>query len=239
MKKYNPFILPVIRSLLFMVSSLFLIYMVNISQEATIRWWSAICIVVNVITIIILILITRNEGQSFFSLLNYKKGQVYSRYTLWVVLAMLLLGVGGMYGFGFLIYGRIPTLMIQPLPITFAIVNLILLPITIVFSEFPLYFGYSLNRIDKMTKNKWLAIAYPMFFYALQHSFLPLIFEWKFILFRFLSFLPLLFVLGILYYKNRKLLPLMIGHGVLDFMTAIQILIVSLYPSIYDILSNV
>lgn len=232
------YILPLLRSVLFIISGLLLVHIINVSHDQAIRWWTLLCIVVNIITILILILVFKSEGKTYFSLLNFKKGQIISLYTLGIVLMMMVLGVGGMYGFGFLIYGYIPTIMIQPIPIVFAIMNLILLPLTIVFSEFPLYFGYSLNKIDKMTNNKWLAIIYPMFFYALQHSFIPLIFEWKYMVFRFLSFLPLLIVIGIIYYNHRKLVPLMVGHGVLDLATSIQILMVSLYPAILDLISN-
>lgn len=75
-----------------------------------------------------------------------------------------------------------------------------------------------------------------MFFYALQHSFIPLLFDWKHILFRFLSFLPLMSVLGIIYYKMRKLQPLMIGHAILDLATGIQILMTSMSPALFEMM---
>jgi hypothetical protein len=95
----------------------------------------------------------------------------------------------------------------------------------------PLYFGYSLNKIEQITNNKALAICYPMFFYSLHHSFIPLLFDFKYMLFRFLSFLPLMMILSIIYYKKKQLTPLMIGHAVLDLATAVQILIISMLPS--------
>ena len=67
-----------------------------------------------------------------------------------------------------MIYGYIPVTMIQPIPVWLAIINTILLPLTIVFAEFFLYFGYALNGIEKITGNKILSIMYPVFFYALQ-----------------------------------------------------------------------
>jgi hypothetical protein len=139
-----------------------------------------------------------------------------------------------MYGFGLMIYGYVPVTMMQPVPVWIATINILLLPTTVIFAEMPLYFGYSLNRIEQMSHNKLLAIGYPMFFYALQHSFIPLLFDFKHIAFRFLSFLPLMIVLGIIYYKKRKLAPLMIGHAVLDFATAAQILMASMYPSLFE-----
>ena len=149
---------------------------------------------------------------------------------------MLLLGIGGMYGFGFLIYGYVPITMIQPIPVWLSVINLMLLPITVVLAELPLYFGYSLNGIEKITGNKMLSVAYPMFFYALQHSFIPLLYDWKHILFRFLSFLPLMIILGIIYYRNRKLKPFMIGHACLDLATGAQILMTSISPALFEMM---
>jgi hypothetical protein len=149
---------------------------------------------------------------------------------------MIVLGMGGMYGFGFMIYGYVPVTMIQPIPVWLAVINVIFLPLTVVFAELPLYFGYSLNGIEKITGNKILSIIYPMFFYALQHSFIPLLYDWKHILFRFMSFLPLMFVLGIIYYRNRKLQSLMIGHAFLDLATGAQILMTSISPALFEIM---
>ncbi len=75
-----------------------------------------------------------------------------------------------------------------------------------------------------------------VFFYALQHSFMPMLWEWRHILFRFLSFIPLMLVLGIWYYKKRRLAPLMIGHAVLDIATRVQILMVSVSPAVYELM---
>jgi hypothetical protein len=94
------------------------------------------------------------------------------------------------------------------------------------------------NRIEENTGNKFLAMSYIIFFYALQHSFIPLLFEWEYILFRFLSFLPLMIVLAIIYNKKRALTPLMIGHAFLDLATGIQILIFSVFPEIFEIMQQ-
>jgi membrane protease YdiL (CAAX protease family) len=137
-----------------------------------------------------------------------------------------------------MIYGYVPTIMIQPITVWVAIINTFILPITIVFAEMPLYFGYSLNRMEAQTGNKYFAIAYTMFFYALQHSFIPLLFDTQYIAYRFLSFLPLMIVLGIIYNKKRSLSTLMIGHGVLDLATGVQILISSLWPAVFEMMQH-
>ncbi|HSP46883.1 MAG TPA: hypothetical protein VLN47_02255 [Clostridiaceae bacterium] len=238
MSKTGPFLLPVFRSALFIFAGLLLVQLSGQSLIEASQWWSILCTACNLVTIAVLALVCRKEGTTFRSLLGFDKDPSTWRHTLKMVGLMLLLGIGGMYGFGFLIYGYIPVVMVQPIPVPLAALNLLLLPLTIVLAEFPLYFGYSLNGIDRITGNKWLAIGYPMFFYALQHSFIPLLFEGQHILFRFLSFLPLLFVLGLLYYKERRLRSLMMGHAVLDLATGAQILMTSLFPAVYLLMKS-
>jgi hypothetical protein len=236
MKKVGPFVLPLFRSALFIIVGALFVILTNQSLGQASKWWSIICTFCNIITIALLMVICKSEGTTYKKLIGYQKGGGNSKYTLLIVVLMLLLGMGGMYGFGFMIYGYVPVTMVQPIPIWLAIINVILLPLTIVFAELPLYFGYALNRIEKLTGNKIIAIVYPMFFYALQHSFIPLLYDWKHILFRFLSFLPLMLVLGIVYYKKRRLGPLMIGHAILDLATGVQILMTSISPALFGIM---
>ena len=238
MKRVSPFILPLFRSALFIIVGVLFALLTNQSLQQASRWWSIICTVCNIITIVLLMVICKSEGITYKKLIGYQKDQGNLKYTLLIVVLMLLLGMGGMYGFGFMIYGYVPVTMTQPIPIWLAAINAILLPLTIVFAELPLYFGYALNKIEKITGNKIIAIAYPMFFYALQHSFIPLLYDWKHILFRFLSFLPLMFVLGIIYYKKRKLEPLMIGHAVLDLATGSSILMTSISPALFQVMKS-
>lgn len=236
MKKVGPFVLPLFRSILFIMSGMLFAMSAKITLEQASQWWSIICTVCNVITIVLLITICKREGTTYKKLIGYQRGELNLKYTLLIVGLMLLLGIGGMYGFGFAIYGYVPVTMVQPIPVWVAAINVVLLPLTIVFAELPLYFGYALNKIEETTGNKILSILYPMFFYALQHSFIPLLFDWKHILFRFLSFLPLMVVLGSIYYKKRKLATLMIGHAVLDLATGAQILMTSISPAIFEMM---
>lgn len=236
MSKICPFILPLFRSVLFIIVGVLFAIVTNQSLEQASQWWSIICTVCNIITIVVLMAICKSEGYTYKKLIGYQRGHGNLKYTLLIVVLMLILGMGGMYGFGFVIYGYVPVTMVQPIPVWFALINVILLPLTVVFAELPLYFGYALNGIEKVTGNRLLSIVYPMFFYALQHSFIPLLYDWKHILFRFLSFLPLMLVLGIIYYKRRKLEPLMIGHAILDLATGVQILMTSISPALFQMM---
>ena len=206
MKKSLPYIIPIFRSVLFIIGGLLFAAISKKSLRESSSWWPVLCVFFNLITIYVLIFVCKFEGTDYKALIQFKRDQLSLKSILFITLLMLSVGVGGLYIFGLSIYGHIPTILIQPIPIWIAVINTILLPVTIVFAELPLYFGYSYNRIKEQTGNKLLAMSYIIFFYALQHSFIPLLFEWKYILFRFLSFLPLLIVLGMLYNKKLSLI---------------------------------
>jgi hypothetical protein len=237
MKKIGPWLLPLFRSVLFIVIGVLFAKLTNQTLEQSSRWWSIICVACNIITIILLMIVCKKEGTTYKKLISSQRGNDDLKYTLLIVALMVVLGMGGMYGFGMLI-GYMPVAMIQPIPIWLAVINMIVLPITVMFAELPLYFGYSLNGIEKNTGNKILSNVYPVFFYALQHSFIPLLYDWKHILFRFVSFLPLMLVLGNSYYKKRKLWPLMIGHSILDLATGAQILMTSISPALFEMMKE-
>ncbi|MCD4714141.1 MAG: hypothetical protein K8R73_12720 [Clostridiales bacterium] len=238
MSAYMPYLMPIFRSVLFIFGGLFFAALSGQSLIESAKWWPILCVVFNVITILVLKMVSKLEGIEYRVLINYKKGQLNFIYILTIILLMLSVGVGGMYLFGLVIYGYIPTILIQPIPVWIAVINTVLLPVTIVFAELPLYFGYSFNRINDSSGNKLFAIVYIVFFYALQHSFIPLMFEWKYILFRFFSFLPLMIVLSVIYNKRKVLTPLMIGHGILDLGTGVQILISSMFPAIFEMMNK-
>ena len=114
-------------------------------------------------------------------------------------------------------------LMFHPLPLWARVVSL-LFPLTIAFAELPTYFGYAMPRIEKQIGNGWLAWALASFFLALQHITLPLIFDWRFIIWRLGMFIPLAFLLGLSLKLRPRLFPyLMTMHALLDFMTVLMI----------------
>ena len=173
---------------------------------------------------------------SFAELINHEKGKTGAKEIVVVSMIILVIGFGVMYLAGYVCYGVIPynaPMMIAPIPKLLAIVNFILLPVTTAFAEDGLYLGYGVNRIQ----NKYAAILVPAFFFALQHSFIPTLFDIKYMIYRFTSFLPLTIILCGYYYKKRNPLPVMIGHAIIDIATVSWILMTSLIPGFYDNLS--
>lgn len=197
--------------------------------------WSVAASAVNIVTILLLVLIAKKNGGSFTQLIAYEKGKTKAKQVVSTIFIVLLVGMGGMNIAGFICYGVIPyapPMMIAPLPIPIAIFNIALLPISTALAEEGLYLGCGVNQI----RNKYAAILIPAFFFALQHSFIPMLFDMRYIIYRFLSFLPLTIIICWNYHKHRNPLPIMTGHAVIDLATAGQILATSVVPGLYEMM---
>jgi membrane protease YdiL (CAAX protease family) len=201
------------------------------------NWWTIVATVVNIITIALLVLAAKKNGMNYLELIGYKKGSTKISQILIMSVIVLVVGTGGMYLAGFLCYGVVPyssPMMIAPIPMVLAIINFLPLPITTALAEDGLYLGCGVNHIE----NKMLAIIVPAFFYALQHCFIPTLFDAKYILYRIFSFLPLTIILCWYYYKKRNPVPIMIGHALIDMMTVSWVLATSINPGFYEIMVN-
>lgn len=226
-----------IRSIIFIAIFLSASAVLNKSIEEISNWWSVVASCVNILMILLFVCITKNPKQSYSNLINLKKGATKPKQIVLMALLIILVGIGGMYLAGFICYGVIPyaaPMMIAPIPLWLAIINVFILPISTALAEDGLYLGCGVNQI----KNKYLAILVPAFFFALQHSFIPVIFDLRYILYRFLSFLPLTIILCWHYYKHRNPMPILIGHSLIDLITVLQILLTSAVPSIYEMMCN-
>lgn len=232
MKNKLALLLP-IRCILFILSFLFISLILNKKLNDISYLWSVICTIINIALILFIILIIKVNKKSYYELVDYKNQGINKKELLIMILITFSLGLGGMYLAGLIIYFKIPYFskeLIAPIPLWIAIINIILLPITTAFVEDTIYLGFGVNNIN----NKYLKIIIPSFFFAIQHSFIPFVLDYKFMLYRFLSFLPLTIIFSYIYSKKKNLLTIMIAHALIDLFTAIWILIMSINPDLYN-----
>lgn len=233
-KKMYSFLLP-IRCIIFLLAFVIGARIVNKNIEDIGNWWSIVATVVNIFTIWILFTVAKSEQRTYLEMINYKKGQTKAKQVILISIVIIVVGMTGMYLAGYVCYGVIPyaaPMIIAPIPKILAVLNVLFLPITTALAEDGLYLGCGVNRIE----NKLCAILVPAFFYAIQHSFIPTLFDVKYMMYRFLSFLPLTIILCWYYYKKRNPLPIMIGHAIIDVATVMQILGTSFVPKLYETL---
>jgi membrane protease YdiL (CAAX protease family) len=86
------------------------------------------------------------------------------------------------------------------------------------------YNGYALPRLQALTGHKWVAVLVVSFWWALQHSFIPFILDWKYVVWRFLFFLPGVLAFNAIYLWVRRLPPIILAHWAMDLMAAIYTL---------------
>ena len=196
--------------------------------------WSVVASVINILFVLSLVLITRKQG-GYLKLINYEKGKTRPKQVFAMIGIILLVGMAGMYLAGWICYGAIPyaaPMMIAPIPVALAVINLIVLPVSTALAEDSLYLGCGVRQFE----NKFAAIIVPAFFFAVQHSFIPTLPDVRYIIYRFISFLPLTVILCMHYHKHKNPLPIMIGHAVIDVATAGQILATSVIPGFYEMM---
>ena len=230
------FLLP-IRLILFILIFVIGSIIVNKNISDISNWWSIVASVVNIITILLLVFISKKMNISYSMLINYEKGKTKIKQVIIISLIVVFLGTFFMYLAGFICYGKFPyaaPMMIAPIPLILAIINFVVLPLTVPFAEDGLYLGCGVNSF----KNKYMAIIIPAFFYALQHSFIPTLFDGKYILYRFLSFLPLTIILCWYYRKHKNPVPIMIGHTLIEIAGVVMILMTSINPEFYQTMLN-
>lgn len=162
--------------------------------------------------------LTRREGIRLFDLVGFKRTRLVRDVLLGLVLvpASLVFILGGTYATGLLLYGTLtPPFLFGPLPLPTALYGVLVFPFIWGLTEQMTYNGYLLPRFQVL-RGTTLAIALVAFAWSLQHVFMPLTFDSRFMAFRLLSSVPHSLFLTFVYLRLRRLVPLVIAHALMD-----------------------
>lgn len=220
MKKNKYLLLLPIRTLLFIFLFFISSLIFNKSVLEISKYWTIIVILCNIITIGLLCVFCKKNQTNYLELIDYKKSKIKNIIIIAIIIALI-------DALGTFIFGNIfsetdaysTTILMQPLPIWIVILDLLLLPITSIIAEEGLYLGVGINKAE----NIYLSIL----FYSLQHCFFPMILDFKYILYRFIVFMPSIIFMCIYYKKKKNIIPIMFEHFIVNFITIIQILLIS------------
>jgi len=228
-KPITPWLMLCSRSLLFLlfqglIALVFFLTGIPHAWNESARWWVLTIIPANLVGIILLVRLFNAEGKRYFDILHFSKVSL-GRDLLWllVILAIgLPIAVLPINGLAILIFGNATTptnMLFQSLP-AWALVTALLFPLTIAFAELPTYFGYVMPRLEAQLKNGWVAWLIAAFFLGLQHCFLPLILDGRFMLWRLAMYLPFALFAGLLIKRRPSLLPYFaVVHALMDIST--------------------
>lgn len=150
MRKNRLYLLLPIRSLMFIAVFIIISLMSGEKLENLFHWWSVIASIINILVIGILLFLCKKQKITYGKLIQYEKGKCKWYVAFLMVVSMLIAGMGGMYLAGFICYGVFPYLapmLIAPIPLILALLNLVLLPISTTLAEDGLYLGLGVNNI--------------------------------------------------------------------------------------------
>lgn len=86
------------------------------------------------------------------------------------------------------------------------------------------YQGYLAARLAALSRFRWVPYCLVGFWWALQHSFIPFVPDWRLVLYRFLAFVPGVLVFLVIYLHTRRLAPLIVAHWMMDLSAAVMTL---------------
>ena len=89
------------------------------------------------------------------------------------------------------------------------------------FTEQMTYNGYLLPRFQVLGRRTVVAVAIVAFAWSLQHSFMPMTFDPRFMLYRLLAAVPNTLFQTILYLRLRRIIPFAIAHALMDSATVL------------------
>jgi hypothetical protein len=163
--------------------------------------------------------LTRREGIRLFDLVGFERTRLVRDALLGLALipASLVFILGGIYAAGWLLYATLtPPYLYGPLPLPAALYGVLVWPFIWGLTEQMTYNGYLVPRFQVLCRSTSLAIAIVAFAWSLQHVFMPLTFDARFMAFRLLSPVPQSVFATLLYLRLRRLIPFAIAHALMD-----------------------
>jgi len=229
-KTITPYVLLSSRLILFLFFQVLIAIVVN-SWEASQKYWLLTATMTNIVSIILLIILFKQDGTDYIRIFSFNKTNV--KKDLFIFLGLVILTVPIVfvpaYLISIVIWGdpNIPTaMMFEPIEKWLVYALLIAFPLTIAFAELATYFGFIMPNLKNKLNTKWLAPLLPIIFLSIQHCTMPFIPDLNFIVYRGLMFLPFSILVGLSIYYRPSLFPyFVILHGLLDFGTASMFLL--------------
>jgi membrane protease YdiL (CAAX protease family) len=168
--------------------------------------------------------LTRLERIRPFDLIGFERARLGRDVLLGLALIplSLLFIAAGTYPAGWFVYGTFePPLLLGDLPLAASLYGVLVWPFVWGITEQMTYNGYLLPRFQVLCRSTVAAVAIVAFVWSLQHAFMPMTFDAKFMLFRLLAPIPHSIFGTLVYLRIRRLLPLAIAHALMDGATVL------------------
>jgi hypothetical protein len=168
--------------------------------------------------------LTRHEGIGLIDLVGFERGRLARDVLLGLALipVSLVLIFAGTSMAGWIVFGApAPPYFLGGLPLPAALYGVLVWPFIWGLTEQMTYNGYLLPRLQVLCRSTGVAIAVVAFAWSVQHAFMPLTFDAKFMTYRLLASPPLSVFETLVYLRLRRLVPLAIAHALMDGSTVL------------------
>ena len=185
------------------------------------QWLPIYGTLIDVACLTLLWRLTRREGIRLFDLVGFKRSHLVGDVLLGLGLipVSLVFIIAGVFAASWLVYGTLSDLSFPGLPFPAILYGVLVWPFIWGLTEQMTYNGYLLTRFQIICRSTIAAVAVVAFAWSLQHAFMPLTFDAKFMMFRLLSSVPNSVFLTLVYLRLRRLLPLAFAHALMDGAT--------------------
>jgi hypothetical protein len=196
-------------------------------------WWLATFALVSVVNLVVLRWLLHREGGRLRDL--YRPSADRLADLKWAGVALLLAGPIAFIpnlALAALLWSSPEVgsdLIFRSLPVLAAVTLVVAFPVVHAMAELPTYFGYVMPRLAVLVDSRWQALLVTALVLSLQHIALPLLFDWRYAVWRALMFLPFALLIGFVVMRRQTSLPyLVVGHALIDASLPILVLLVSL-----------
>lgn len=172
--------------------------------------------------------LTRRERIRLFDLVGFERSRLGRDLLLGVALipVSLVFIFGGTYAAGWIVYGKLAQpYFLEGLPLPAALYGVLVWPFIWGLTEQMTYNGYLVARFQLLCRSTSVAVAIVSLVWAMQHAFMPLTFDAKFMEFRALASVPFAVFETLLYLRLRRLIPLALAHALMDGATVLTPLV--------------
>jgi len=197
-------------------------------------WWLGSLVLVNVATIVLLRAVLRRENRRLRDLFRIRRADVRGDLP-WVFVALLFAGPMAMIpsiAVSQLLWGSVEAgsdLIVRALPVVAALAIVLVFPVLQAIAELPTYFGFVMPRLEALYGWRLRALLTVALVLSAQHIFMPLLLDWRAIIWRGIVFLPLALWLGYALLRRPTALPyLAAAQGLIDASLPLMVLLASL-----------
>lgn len=168
--------------------------------------------------------LTRREGIALFALVGFDRARLLRDLLLGLVLipVSLVFIFAGTFAAGWIVYGAPRSAyFLGGLPLVASLYGVLVWPFIWGLTEQMTYNGYLVSRLQVLSRRTSVAVAVVAFVWAMQHAFMPLTFDGKFMTFRLLASIPFSIFETLFYLRLRRLIPLALAHALMDGATVL------------------